>query len=248
MTDLIRRSAEMFARDVAGHQMAILHEDGLYRHVRFARPNTGMYHFDLITWPGYLTICGDLESYTFRRLDDMFEFFRTKSGWNHDTINPHYWSEKLANGGRDSVRKYDEEIFIQRVKEYVAEAIRYGNAPRGLAKAVREQILEEEDLGSEDVARKLLTEFRFRMIYRASCSCGEADESESYITAMAWERAHYRDSRGGHVVTIRETGGFEFTDVWEMSFSDYDWHFLRACHAIQWGIAQYDKARAAVAA
>lgn len=34
-----------------------------------------------------------------------------------------------------------------------------------------------------------------------------------------------------------------FPDPWEESFEDYSWEFLWACHAIVWGIAQYDAAR-----
>lgn len=37
--------------------------------------------------------------------------------------------------------------------------------------------------------------------------------------------------------------GFEFGDVWEWSFHDYDPSFLWACHAIAWGIARYDRMR-----
>lgn len=36
-----------------------------------------------------------------------------------------------------------------------------------------------------------------------------------------------------------------FPDRWEESFEDYSWQFLWACHAIRWGIAQYDTAKAA---
>lgn len=35
---------------------------------------------------------------------------------------------------------------------------------------------------------------------------------------------------------------------WEVSFQDFSWEFLFACHAIIWGIRQYDAARKAVAA
>jgi len=35
-------------------------------------------------------------------------------------------------------------------------------------------------------------------------------------------------------------------DAYDESFDDYTYQFLWCCHAIQWGIAQYDKARAEV--
>ena len=34
---------------------------------------------------------------------------------------------------------------------------------------------------------------------------------------------------------------FRFADAWEWDLHDYDWQFLWCCHAIQWGISQYDK-------
>ena len=37
--------------------------------------------------------------------------------------------------------------------------------------------------------------------------------------------------------------GYEFSDVWEWDFHDYTRGFLWACHAIVWGIAQYDAAK-----
>lgn len=76
----------------AEHEMAVLHDDGLYRHLRFSRPETGVYSFDIVTWPGYLSLTGDLTSgLTFCRIEDMLEFFAG------DRINPGYWSEKLVN-------------------------------------------------------------------------------------------------------------------------------------------------------
>lgn len=35
--------------------------------------------------------------------------------------------------------------------------------------------------------------------------------------------------------------GYEFKDVWEWDFHDYNSQFLWACHAIVWGIGRYDK-------
>lgn len=37
--------------------------------------------------------------------------------------------------------------------------------------------------------------------------------------------------------------GYEFKDVWEWDFHDYESDFLWACHAIVWGIGRYDKVR-----
>ena len=41
-----------------------------------------------------------------------------------------------------------------------------------------------------------------------------------------------------------EHKGFQFHDAREWEFRDYDWWFVWACHAIVWGIAQYDAVKA----
>src|SRR5690348_12248442 len=83
--------AAQFADNTAEHELTILHGDGLYRHIRMQKPGTGMYHYDLVTWPGYLAISGDLDSYVFSRVRDMFTFFRGRG------INPSYWAEKVQD-------------------------------------------------------------------------------------------------------------------------------------------------------
>ena len=65
---------ERFKKDTAEHQMTVLRDDGLYRHLRFRKPGTGIYGFDIVTWPGYLAISGDMGASMFTRLEDMIQF------------------------------------------------------------------------------------------------------------------------------------------------------------------------------
>lgn len=106
---------ERFMGDVAEHEMTVLHDDGLYRHVRFKKPDTIGFYFDLITWPGHLTVAGDMGTYTFRRLPDMFDFFTSP------TINAQYWAEKT--GGAAGVEQYSPRLFRQRVTEAYDEHV-----------------------------------------------------------------------------------------------------------------------------
>ncbi|SQC93443.1 Uncharacterised protein [Cedecea neteri] len=95
-----------FLRDVALHTLQIHRDDGLYRHLRFKRPGTNAYYFDIVTWPGYLTITGDMGTWTFSRVSDMFNFFMD-SHFGHRAsfvINPGYWSEKFEAGAGRSRR------------------------------------------------------------------------------------------------------------------------------------------------
>ncbi|GAA4924681.1 hypothetical protein [Nesterenkonia rhizosphaerae] len=97
-----------FTRDTDNHVMHVLHDVGLNRHLHFRPAEGARFHwFDLITWTGGLTITGDMGTYTFRRIDDMFEFFTRR-------VNSSYWAEKLQNGttgGGDEVRKHDADTF-----------------------------------------------------------------------------------------------------------------------------------------
>ena len=67
---------QRFLDDVKNHQISIIKDDGLHRFIRFKRPDSTSYWFDLITWPEFLCISGDCGTYVFSRTEDMFKFFR----------------------------------------------------------------------------------------------------------------------------------------------------------------------------
>lgn len=139
------------------HEMTILHDDGLYRHLRFRSPDVSAYWFELTTVPGALVFRGDGDSYVFARTEDMFGFFRDSS-WKGE-INPTYWSEKLTSN-RDCAMTYSPGLFEDHVKGDVVDAIRYGSAPRGIGKAVT-QWLAEGDFSFEETARAKLDAFEY---------------------------------------------------------------------------------------
>lgn len=132
-----------FLRDVREHRMEILRNDGLYRHVRFARPRTYEMSFDLITWPGYLAYTGDMGSYTFSRLDDMFEFFRS-SGVREGTlaINLGYWEEKVtAQDAHSGIRQFEPDAFREAVLWQIkSDRWRLRELPRALRREVFNQL------------------------------------------------------------------------------------------------------------
>jgi hypothetical protein len=201
-------AAERFQVETARHHMYVARDDGLYRHLQFRdsrlcndaewRVNTGFYWFDLITWPGVLTITGDMDTFVFSRVTDMFEFFRACG--HRGGINPGYWSEKLRAPDPRAAKAYDQD----RVREYViadlAAAVQFGGVPRGTGRAIREQIFDHEDITWEEGAHMLLRDFKHE--------------------------------------------GFQFHDTWEWDLRGYSQQFLWCCHAIQWGIRQYDTAHA----
>lgn len=82
---------EAFTKSVANHELTIRLDNDLYRHITLKKPTSSDLHYHITTWPGYLSISGDMGCFVFSRVQDMFAFFRGSG----DEINPHYWSEKL---------------------------------------------------------------------------------------------------------------------------------------------------------
>ena len=214
----MRDAEQEFLKDVAKHQMHILRDDGVYRHIRFKRPDSGCMHFDLVTYPGYLVYSGDMGCFVFSRLNDMFEFFRMgKDDWNYNrngglSINLGYWSEKLqaVDGQRSggSAKEFNPEKFAKVISDIRLEWIRSGRLDdpddrRQLWEAVREQVLDRVEEG-EHVAHMAANEFFERY----------ADES------------------------------FQFEDIWDYDFTDYTFRFVWCCYALAWGIKFYDDAKA----
>ncbi len=151
---------ELFFRDIEKHSMTIIRDDGAYRHIRFSRGSSSVYQFDFITWPGYLCYCGDMGTYVFRRLEDMFEFFRTDRKYAAErghrlSINLGYWSEKLVavDGGRrnGSAKEFSPEKFERIVKEQLGEWLSESELDavgcRELREAVEEDVLRHVDDG-----------------------------------------------------------------------------------------------------
>ena len=97
----INPSLEQFAKDVEKHQMKVLADSGVSRSLLFAQPGNGNQYFYITTWPHHLCISGDMGTFVFSRLTDMFEFFR-----GDKEPNLGYWSEKLEAG---TAEKYCED-------------------------------------------------------------------------------------------------------------------------------------------
>jgi hypothetical protein len=239
--------AERFAADVSHHEMTVLRDDGLYRHLRFVRvtqnaetgalERSSFYWFDLITWPGCLAVNGDMSGFMFARTEDMFSFFRGHR------INPGYWAEKLC--GPSAVKEYSEEKFRKLVTEHITEGDEefpsLAQQWPGLAEAVEQEIFTEGATYHEDGAREALDGFTFGDKHEAECRCGEKRTFPEYEDARLWLATHSAEKGGGHYSKrIGLIEGFRFRDSWERDFRDWSYPFLWCLHAIQWGIRQYD--------
>ena len=157
--DLLAHAKREFDLSVTEHEMKILHEDGQYRHLRFQKPGTSIYWFDLITWPYHLVISGDLEAFHFSREEDMFGFFASSGHKSEGGINPHYWGEKIQ--GSSPWRVFSPERFTQLVVEDFWERRHdYEGDVVELWRAIREDVLAWSE--DEHEARTALHNFRHR--------------------------------------------------------------------------------------
>lgn len=113
--------SEEFLKNVSLHKMQVLRDDGLYRHLRFNKGQSSVCWFDLITWPGNLCITGDMGTYAFSRIEDMFSFFRDERQKEGISINPGYWEEKVIASCQGETRKWSGGAFMASVEKRVVE-------------------------------------------------------------------------------------------------------------------------------
>ena len=138
-------TSEEFLKDVANHRFTVKLDNGIYRHLRLSQPQNSNQWFEIVTWPGVLIIHGDMGTWTFSRIEDMFNFFRCSTGLE---INPQYWAEKLEAGphnGHRTAKVWENEAFAANMLWHLAQ---YDFTPEELAEitaAVKREILSCED-------------------------------------------------------------------------------------------------------
>ena len=189
---------ETFLRDVSKHEMNIIRDEGVYRHIRFKRPNTSNMYFDIITWPGNLCYTGDMGTYVFSRVEDMMYFFA--QGKKDEVVtNYYYWTQKLLADSiyGNGVSEYEPELFIKNITEefeqwkfdYLEDYTDYDDNDNEI---IPEEALEFVEEQWERVERKIL-------------SASHDGEHFAYDAAMYFDVE--KDSNGRR--------GPNFDDFWE---------------------------------
>lgn len=210
---------EQFIKNTAQHNMTVIRDDGVHRHLHFRKPRPAgsEYWFDLITWPGTLCIDGDMGTYVFKRIEDMFEFFRTDRDYAlrngcQLAINPSYWGEKLQSVSRfgEGFMEFSEHRFRDAVKQEFDEWV-------------------ESELPSEEAKAALWQELEDNVL---SCA------SDGHIRAVDAALAFKSDD---------DKLEFEMRDFWEHRLEDYTFHFIWCCYAIAWGVKTYDESKGGAA-
>lgn len=148
----------MFKVDTTDHAMEVALDQGLYRHLRFRKPGTGLYWYDIVTMPGRLTFHGDIGTYVFARTEDMFTFFESSGG----RINPSYWAEKVqAQDVHSPAREYSRDIFVGHVMEDFWNSRETLDDAADVWREIREELLDEYGpSGDQSLAINAAMEFR----------------------------------------------------------------------------------------
>jgi len=207
-------TATRFKNETANHVMTVLRDEGLYRHVRFQRVTT--------------------DPETGQRKWSSFYWF--------DLIT---WPGCLAING-------DCGSFMFSRSTDMFEFFRIGGS-------VNPQYWAEKVCGetrvrsySEDKFRRLVIEHFVDAVrgggtprglgkaVRAEILGSDELYCEDGARQALAEFAYYRNERDRYSAKAPD---FEFCDTWEWDLHDWDWQFLWCCHAIRWGISQYDAGR-----
>lgn len=112
---------EIFLRDIEKHSIKIIKDDGLYRHIECSNNGGWNQKFEIVTWPGSLAYHGDMGSFMFSRVDDMFFFFRSPQ---HE-INTSYWGEKCTAQSvfGNGIREFSVDQFRECVIDDIRESL-----------------------------------------------------------------------------------------------------------------------------
>lgn len=175
-------SESQFMKDVAGHEMKVVMDNGVNRHLIFSKGGSSAYYFGLVTWGGHLCIYGDMGTYVFTRLPDMFEFFRADSRGNDRLyINSGYWAEKCVSDSKfKGLTKFDKDAFraavVYRYSEWVRSyRDRYDAKTRSdLRQQLRDDVLCNADETEYDAVRSAMdfyhapTKFRMDDFYESN--------------------------------------------------------------------------------
>ena len=202
-----------FAKDTERHVLTVFKDDGVYRHIRMAKPGDSNMRYDIVTWPGYLAYSGNMGDFTFSRVEDMFTFFRPENpGSVQPYINLSYWSEKITAADKnDGYRQYSGDMFEAAVKERLEEYIRE-----------REGIGDDEDAVSQedDAIRELRQAVEDDVL-----SCSDDGIQAAYNAAHEFE--FYGDAI--------------FDGLGSRDMEDWSYRYVWCCLAVVHAIIVYDR-------
>lgn len=246
---------EQFLRNVAEHQMDIrldVEVDGAkYRHVVFSKPGTWNCGFSLTTTPRRLVYAGDMGTFVFERVPDMFCFFRGQRGVEGEREpNFGYWHEKLTACDRPDGSM---EKCVEKFRENLEDVLKRHHSERmeevtDLNDELAELIKDRDDCEEGTPEWCMQAEWVEKKEAEISDLEEEIDEQNTEIKEVIDNLCDTYESEGPQVACrevwdYRVDGKQFFADFGEMSHDQYTWRYLWACYAIPWAIGVYDAAK-----
>ncbi len=233
-TEHDQHGAAWFARETTDHQLVVRHDDGLYRHLTFRAPETGLGIIHLVTWPHYLAVTGGRDGFVFFRgnCPDILTFFRGQE------VNPQYWLQSVCDG-RERASEYSLEAFEAFVENQI---VSHEKRFPGLAAAVRQALAVDYNTEYADGAQEFLRDFR----YVTTANQARLAELRSEFAALADDTAHRRQVRADAWSKMRrfvDEVTFEFDTSEPPDLTDWTWDYLWACNALAVIIRRYDESR-----
>ncbi|UJW28849.1 hypothetical protein L3Q67_26680 [Saccharothrix sp. AJ9571] len=205
-----------FLRQTAEHELVVLRDNGVYRHLRLRKPGTRIWSWDVVTWPGHLVTCGDIaDGYMFARKHDMIEFFHLPSG-RCDTYSDgaprlgfRYWAEKLCGDRSAEIKEYAPDVFLQHVHDTLHEH-------QTLSEEAIAEIRQDDPAEADRVVQR-----RELLLDNAKLHAETEHEAREWL-----QQSEQLDVFG-------EDAG------WEWDLKDYDIHFRYACYCIDLAVRLY---------
>lgn len=208
-----------FLEHVKNHKMTVLHDDGTYKHLRFKQPDTNNRYFELMFYPNYSVITGDMGAWTFSRIEDMMKFHR---GDGLD-IDFRYWKEKVVScsrfgaGNISAFSDFDFKEFRGKITRHIDDWFEHSDVEQSKIDDLKRDVHDcifvpisdwQRCKGADLKAYELLSDYEY--FYTTDCGSKK----------------------------------FQFEDVHEFgSWGKMTGYFAFACYALRWGIQQYDEAK-----
>lgn len=167
------------AKAFADHVVTVEHEHGLYRHYRCAKPGTGIYAFQIVTFPGRLIVSGDIGNVGWSRCPDMIE-------WAAGAVESiGYFAEKVW--GSIPTKEWSEEAAEEVIEE------KYKNIVEDVAGFDAKEAAECVEKADEEKALLLRAasegQEAFTTAFYGSNWCrGDFPEVRSYTAEFLWTR------------------------------------------------------------
>lgn len=179
----VQREFNEFVKD---HVLTVLADgDEVGRQIRCRKPGTRIYGWDIVTWPGYLTITGDLGHFVFRSRDDMLvDFF-------NGPINPPYWLEKCV-AWDSPLRVASTEKVRQMADKSMDELDDRGRLTDEISEAWTQAIATAEQREGRASLDKMYGDLERAGVDMSDCDiAGHSTHALRALCAIRWTREQY---------------------------------------------------------